>query len=106
MPYGAAMTLVTQLDQAKCRTCKGPMIWVVLVSGERHPIEPAEVPPAVGVVAYRPDTGKAMVLSQAHVNSDLTRWVEKYGVTFHRSHFGSKACAAAERVNRDQTSMF
>jgi hypothetical protein len=99
------MERVALMDRKACRTCSGAIVWVVLVSGERHPIEPAEVEPGIGVVAWRPDTGKAMVLRGEH----LTRageWGERYGVTFHRSHFASPACAAAERVNRDQAALF
>jgi hypothetical protein len=80
------------------------MRWVELVSGERNPIEPEEVHAAPGVVAVRASTGKGKVLAESDM-ADVERWAERYGVTFHRSHFSSARCAAAERVHREQQAL-
>lgn len=93
------------MKRGSCKTCGDAIWWVELVSGASHPVELEQVEPAIGVVAFRPDTGKAMVLRGEHLTK-TTEWTERYRVTYWRSHFNAAACAAAARVSDDQVALF
>ena len=89
----------------ECRTCGAPIFFCQFPSGERHPLEPERLRfPEIGAVAYNPAKETGKVLTAEDLRGPAHLWASK-GATFHRSHFRSSACASAERVHAEQTSL-
>lgn len=84
-----------------CRACNAPMLWAIMPSGRRNPLNTAEVEPEVGkgVTAFNPRTGHGIPVTIAVID-DCPRWAEQ-GVTFHTSHFSD--CPERGRFRRQLT---
>lgn len=91
-----------------CRACGADMIWAKMSpSGKNNPLDVLQVAPfdpndaskvRKGVVAYRPDTGTAKMVTQADVTSGaVDRWAAS-GVTCHLSHFAT--CPQRQQFRR------
>jgi hypothetical protein len=65
-----------------------------------HPVDMIEVsPPMTGLLAFNPESGRAVVLRQEDVVSGrAARWVEEGRVRIFRSHFATCAGASAVRA--------
>lgn len=86
-----------------CRSCGAEIIWAETADA-RMPLDSAPVEiPAVGLVAFNPETGRARVLAADSLGK-IDAW-RSGGVTVHRAHWATCPSAEQYRVHPAQEAL-